>query len=189
MLKDETKMNELPTSPPLSSAQMVETAMTAHRTLSRALHALGAPEWQTLDLTMPQMKVLLFLDMDGALTIGELACRLNFAKPAMSILVEKLVQGGYLRRTEDAEDRRRTIVQLSDKGSEIVATLLRGTRATFSHYLNRMDARDLAALVQGLTALADLIGADTVARLRDATKTVRAAKVAHANAKPINRTR
>src|SRR5262249_31474612 len=119
-----------------------------------------AGEWQTIDLTMPQMKALLILDTDGQSTIGELACRMGFGKPAMSILVEKLVQGGYLRRTEDPEDRRRTIVRVTEKGADVVAALLRGTHSKLRGYLGQMRHEDLVALVQGLRAVIDLITPD-----------------------------
>lgn len=141
----------------LTDSELVETAFRAQGTLSRAIHALNAPEWQTIDLTMPQMKALLIIDTDGALSIGELACRMNFAKPAASILVEKLVQGGFLRRAEDPEDRRRAIVQLTDKGADIVTSLLRGTHTRLRSYLARMAHADLVALVQGLSAMSDII--------------------------------
>ncbi|MBA3826810.1 MAG: MarR family transcriptional regulator [Ktedonobacterales bacterium] len=153
-------MHEPQTPDPLTKDALVETAFNAQRLLSRTLHAMNAPEWQTVDLTMPQMKALMILDTDGALSIGELACRLNFGKPAMSILVEKLVQGGYLQRADDPEDRRRAIVRVSEKGADIVATLLRGTHTKLRHYLSQMEHADLVALVQGLGAMVAMITRD-----------------------------
>lgn len=140
--------------------ELVEAAFNAQRMLTRTLHSMNAPEWQTIDLTMPQMKALMILDSEGALAIGELACRMHFAKPAMSILVEKLVQGGYLQRANDPEDRRRAIVRVSEKGADIVATLLRGTHTKLRGYLSRLDHADLIAFVQGLNAMAVLIASE-----------------------------
>ncbi len=143
--------------PPRTTDELVEVAFDAQRKVSRAVHAMSAPEWQTIELTMPQMKTLMLLDADGPLSIGQIACRMSFAKPAMSILVEKLVQGGYLQRAEDPEDRRRAIVRLSDKGADIVAALLRGTHTKLRGYLSQMHHDDLVALVQGLSAMAAII--------------------------------
>jgi DNA-binding MarR family transcriptional regulator len=156
-------MDEPPSVAPATKEALVEVAFDAQRLLTRTLHAMNAPEWQTIDLTMPQMKALMILDSDGALAIGELACRMHFAKPAMSILVEKLVQGGYLQRANDPEDRRRAIVRLTEKGTDVVTTLLRGTHTRLRGYLGQMDYADLLAFVQGLNAMAALIASDAPA--------------------------
>ncbi len=61
------------------------------------MHATG--------LTMPQLVVLFALRRSPA-SISELAQRLHMSLPATSQLVDRLVEGGLIDRTEHAEDRR-----------------------------------------------------------------------------------
>ncbi len=56
-------------------------------------------------LTMPQIVVLFALRRSPA-SISELAQRLRMSLPAMSQLVDRLVEAGLIARTEHAEDRR-----------------------------------------------------------------------------------
>lgn len=84
-------MNQKPTSPPET---LIETAVEAQQCLWRAMHRLSLAEWAGIDLTMGQLKALLILDAQTALTISQLAERMDLARPATSILVDKLVQAG-----------------------------------------------------------------------------------------------
>ena len=141
---------------PLPASDLIETALDAHNAVGKAMQALHAPEWLLLDLSMAQLKVLLVLDAEQTLTIGQLARKMCLAKPTASILVDKLVQGAYIERAEDAADRRRTLIQLTAKGADLAVCLLRGRRTQMCTLLASLAANDLAALVQGLHALAQV---------------------------------
>ena len=139
---------------PLPAPDLIEAALDAHDVVGRAMQALHAPEWLLLDLSMAQLKVLLVLDAEHMLTIGQLARKMCLAKPTASILVDKLVQGAYIERAEDATDRRRTLIQLTTKGADLAACLLRGKRAQMRTLLASLAPDDLQALVQGFRAWA-----------------------------------
>jgi DNA-binding MarR family transcriptional regulator len=141
--------------------ELIEAALEAQRQLGRAMHRLTASEWVGSDLTMSQLKALLLLDTFPALTIGQFACQMQFAKPAASILVDKLVQAGYVERTEDPIDRRRTNIQLSAEGLRTLIRLMRGKRDRLRAALARLSEDDLRALIQGFRALADSITGET----------------------------
>lgn len=138
---------------PATPPALVQRALDAHYNVGKVMMVLHAPEWLLLDLSMAQLKVLLLLDAEQNLTIGQVARKMGFTKPTTSILVDKLVQGDYILRTEDAEDRRRTILQLTEKGTELAASLLRGKRTLMCALLSAMPPADLQALTQGWEAL------------------------------------
>jgi DNA-binding MarR family transcriptional regulator len=138
--------------------EMIAAAMAAQRQIGRALHAATEPTWLQLDLTMGQLKAL-FVLADEALTVGGLAEALRIGKPAASILVERLVQLGLVTRAEDVADRRRTLVRLTPEGETLAARLRQGGQDSWRALLSRLDEADLAALLQGLQALARLVAA------------------------------
>jgi DNA-binding MarR family transcriptional regulator len=131
----------------------VLAALEAQHALAQALHRGTTPEWVHLDLTMGQLKTLMTLVTEGDMNVSGLAERLRMGKPAASILVDRLVQLGYVERTEDAEDRRRTLVTPTAKGRELVAGLQQGSGERMVRWLEQMEADDLAALTRGLRAL------------------------------------
>lgn len=60
--------------------------------------------------------VLLHLAQTGPLTIGECARHLGRAQSVVSEIVEQLEENGLLARVRDENDRRRTLVWLTDDG-------------------------------------------------------------------------
>ncbi len=133
---------------------MIEATLRAQRAAMQGMHAAANPAWMGLDLTMAQMKALIVLADDAVLTVGALATRLGLGKPAASILVEKLVQLEFATRAEDVLDRRRTHVRLTARGEDLIAQLRQGGQDHLRALLERLSSADLAALCQGIQALA-----------------------------------
>ena len=119
-------------------------------------HCMKGPDWKVwmqLDLTIAHVRVLTLLSAESETTISEIAARLDVGKPASSILVDRLVHLGLAQRTEDTNDRRRTLVTLTDAGNELLARLRQGNLDRFAQWLQTMAPDDLTALRRGLEAL------------------------------------
>lgn len=135
--------------------------MQAQKQIAQAMHASSEGSWFQLDLTMSQFKGLMHL-AEMPMTIGQLAGALGVGKPAASILVDRLVQLDLVERTEDPLDRRRTIARLTGQGDDIVTRLRQGSRDRLRGWMAQLSDDDLAALVQGLSALAGAAQTATV---------------------------
>ena len=108
------------------------------------------------DLTIAQLRTLLVLAEEGPLVIGQIAQRLGIGLSTGGHLVERLVQAGLAERTEDPEDRRRTLARLTPKGEDLYARLLTHPQH-MQTLIRKLDKDDLAALLQGLRALNRLL--------------------------------
>jgi DNA-binding MarR family transcriptional regulator len=135
----------------------IRGVMDAQLALVQAIAREQLPEWTHLDLTMGQLKTLMALSSHDSMTVSALAEALNVGKPTASLLVDRLVQLGYVARAEDREDRRRTLVTLSATGSDLTRNLRQGKLERFTRWLAEMDTDDLVALQQGLRALAAVV--------------------------------
>ena len=71
-------------------------------------------------LSMPQFSVLMQLHHKGACGMSEISERFEVTPAAASQLVDKLVQGGFIIREEDPHDRRAKLLNLTDKGRELI---------------------------------------------------------------------
>ena len=139
------------------AAKKVQVALEAQRALKQAMHRTDMPDWVHLDLSMGQLKALVALATAGDMNVSELAEWLRTSKPSASILVDRLVQLGYVERVEDQDDRRRTLVVLTTKGRELVDRLQRSGGERMQVWLEQMSPDDLAALTRGLRALAAVV--------------------------------
>src|SRR5262249_24323832 len=116
-------------------------------------------DWSQLHLTIGQLKTLMVLAGHPDLTVSQLAERLKIGKPAASLLIDRPVRLGLVRRTADVNDRRRTLVALTDAGAELVTRLRQANLDQLAEWLQTMAPADLAALRRGLEALAAIAAA------------------------------
>ena len=132
------------------------------RALQNALKATSGTVWMEIDLTIAQLRTLLVLAEEGPLVIGHIAQRLGIGLSTGGHLVDRLVQAGLAERTEDAEDRRRTLARLTPKGEDLYARLLNHPLQMQS-LIQKLSDSDMAALLQGLQALNRLVGGESEA--------------------------
>ena len=113
----------------------------------------GAEAWARLDVTMPQMKVLMLLGLHGSLPVSSLAAQMSVSPPNVTGILDRLEQHGWVRRTPDLHDRRVVRVVLTDEGERFLDGLQQAGESRIRARLNEMVAEDRAALRRGLRAL------------------------------------
>lgn len=136
-----------------SDATRINTVMEAFEAISRSLRKCAEPDWMELDLTMAQLKTLFTLEYGGPATIGQTGEKLGISLPTASHLVDRLVQGGYVERTEDPADRRRTLASTTARGSQLVDRLRHGGQDVLRGWLEALDEETISSLVTGLNGL------------------------------------
>lgn len=120
----------------------------------------GAEVWARLDVTMPQLKVLMLLGLHGSAPVSSLAARMEVSPPNVTGILDRLEQHGWVRRTSDAHDRRVVRVVLTEEGQRFLAELQRAGEERVRTVVTRMRPADQRALRQGLAALLELIRAE-----------------------------
>src|SRR5579859_7858614 len=136
--------------------ELEHEVLAQYRAMMQSFKASSAGAWMEIDITFPQLRTLLVLAEEGPLVIGQIAHRLGIGLSTGGHLVDRLVQAGLAERTEDSEDRRRTLARLSPKGEELHARLLNRVQH-IQTLIQKLDEDDLAALLQGLRALNQVI--------------------------------
>jgi DNA-binding MarR family transcriptional regulator len=128
--------------------------------ISRSLFAAflrGAEQWARLDVTMPQMKVLMLLGLHGSMPVSQLAQQMHVSPPNVTGILDRLEDGekgaGFVRRTNDPLDRRVVRVVLTEKGQRFLDRIQEASAARTRARLAEMSQEDQAALRQGLRAL------------------------------------
>lgn len=90
----------------------------------------------SLDLSMPQLKVLLVVERLGSPSMGDLAHLLGVGQPAMSALVDRLTDHGLVHREDDPQDRR--VVRV--RGTAVSHDLVQRIRLAGQNRLQRVIA-------------------------------------------------
>jgi DNA-binding MarR family transcriptional regulator len=68
-----------------------------------------------------QIRALMQIAKDEQITAGTLAKRAELSPGAMTAMLDQLEDGGVITRRRSETDRRQVIVQLTDRGHEVVA--------------------------------------------------------------------
>jgi DNA-binding MarR family transcriptional regulator len=123
------------------------------------IHALKEDTWPFLahlDISMAQVRTLHLLAEEGPMVIGQVAQSLGIGQSTAGHLVDRLVKAGLAQRTEDSEDRRRTVAHLTEAGWELF-NRFRVNSEQMAIMLKELSDDDLNALHQGLKALQQAI--------------------------------
>ncbi|HEU5430927.1 MAG TPA: winged helix DNA-binding protein, partial [Thermomicrobiales bacterium] len=78
----------------------------------------------------------------------------GIAQPTASLLVERLTRLGLVERSDDPDDRRRTLVQPTPAGERFLTSWRGDVHERLAARLAHLSDDDLVALIRGLRALA-----------------------------------
>lgn len=136
--------------------ELIEEALVEIKRTVSALFRARVTNWLNVEITIPQLKALFAVASCSAVdvtTVGALAERLDIGLSAASHLVERLVQNGLVERSDDPQNRRRTLIELTPRGRELMSRLLEGDRSRMRVWLSCLDTPRLEGLCEGLRAL------------------------------------
>lgn len=74
---------------------------------------------ELLGVNRTDARCLDILDQHGRMTAGQLASASGLTTGAVTAVVDRLERSGYARRVADPEDRRRVLVELTEKAREL----------------------------------------------------------------------
>ncbi len=87
---------------------------------------------------------------------GGLVRQLGVSKQAASQLIDTLVVRGYLERRPDPEDRRRMVIEPTERGRAAATAVRSAGRAVDQELCSLITAEQLAGLRAGLVALCEI---------------------------------
>lgn len=108
---------------------------------------------KSMGLSMPQFSILMQLHYRGAFSVSEISDRFGISVAAASQLVEKLVQAGYLERTEDPKDRRSRLLPLSAKGKKLIEQGFKRRYHWIDELISGLTMEDRDNVIEALTIL------------------------------------
>lgn len=132
----------------------VEAVTRAVLTASRVLVAVSARSLAAVEerVTVPQFRMLVVLSTRGATKLVALAELLQVAPSTAMRMVDRLITAGLADRQVNPDNRRETLLQLTEEGRRTVAEVTARRRAAIAEIVERLDPAHRAALVEALTA-------------------------------------
>jgi DNA-binding MarR family transcriptional regulator len=121
--------------------------------LMRHVAGWRVPDFLGVDVTMSQAKCLYLAAVHPGIGMSALAEHLHVGSSAVSGLVDRLVEHGYLDRYEDPGDRRAQLVSLTPAGVDVLDRIREFNADLLRTLLEGMSPAELDGLQLGLAAL------------------------------------
>jgi len=113
----------------------------------------NAGPWLELDMSTPQFKALLLISEEEGIRMRELARRLGGSFSNATVLVDRLVDKGFVERLAEPQDRRVVLVRTTEEGRQLIERLITSWRTLSVSLLETLAPGDLATVREALRVL------------------------------------
>ena len=108
-------------------------------------------------VSLPQLRMLMILDVDGLSTMGDLARRASVTMPTATSSINALVAGRYVSRRRAEHDRRVVIVSLTARGRRALEDLNAVRCAQLGTVLEHVDDAEQQRFIDAFETIYELI--------------------------------
>jgi|tagenome__1003787_1003787.scaffolds.fasta_scaffold20677962_1 DNA-binding MarR family transcriptional regulator len=128
----------------------------AFREYQRSVDALDELASRLIGVNRTDARVLDLLEQHGRLSAGDIAAGAALSSGAVTGVVDRLERAGYARRVADEEDRRRVLVEPTEKMIEAARDIYHGLGPKGEAAMKRYSADDLRVIVRFLDDVTEL---------------------------------
>jgi DNA-binding MarR family transcriptional regulator len=133
--------------------EIFRVACLMHRDVLKDQH-IG---YEAGELTRLHFGTLGALSTYQPITAGELAARMQILKPQMTVLLDKLEANGLVLRNPDPDDRRRTLVTMTDTGGTALSQATANMGQAMKRKLGTLDDDARAELSRALRCIVAIL--------------------------------
>jgi DNA-binding MarR family transcriptional regulator len=138
-----------------SRPEIVENILKLADKLFRKLLPTVPREILELDVTMPQLKIMFILFINGPMRMSDLALDLGVTLGTATGLVDRLVERDVVVREGQRDDRRVVLCRLSDEGQKTVSRIWESARNNCRELLETLDTETLQTFIGVLQTMLD----------------------------------
>ena len=114
-------------------------------------------------LSVPQFRTLCYVSTSEGTSLSAVAEFIGLSVPAMSRLVDGLVELGLLRRESRADDRRQVRLSVTPGGRAALNGARDGAQAELAEVVAKLDRRQRAGVVEAMRLLRELFTPEAAA--------------------------
>lgn len=93
-------------------------------------------------ISFPQFFLMAYLSSEDYLTMSDIAKKMGHSTAAATGLVDRLAKLGYVERVHASEDRRKIMVRITGKGTDLVALMRGEIASSLAETMAEMDEEE-----------------------------------------------
>lgn len=137
----------------MGKAEEIRDILRLQDSLIRHRAVWDAGPWLELEMSTPQFKALLLISEEEGIRMRELARKMGGSFSNATVLVDRLVERGFVERLAEPEDRRVVLVRVSEEGRRLIEQLVTSWRAITISLLESLTPEDLDTVRDSLRIL------------------------------------
>jgi len=141
--------------------EIVENILKLADKLFRKLLPTVPREILELDVTMPQLKIMIILFINGPMRMSDLALDLGVTLATGTGLIDRLVERGVVAREGQPDDRRVVLCRLSEVGQKTINRIWESARNNSRKLLEALDTETLQTFAGVLQNMLESAGASS----------------------------
>ena len=136
----------------MEKTELVDEVLALQGQVDHVVRYFSVEPWIDLKMTIAQLKSMFFINARGETNFKKLADALGVTPPNITGIIDRLVNQGYVSRTENTEDRRVMLLQMTEKGKDLIRHL-HESRFQRNPPLNPYWIRLLEAALPGVSTI------------------------------------
>jgi DNA-binding MarR family transcriptional regulator len=137
----------------MEKKELVREVLAIHSRVDHEVRHFAPEPWIDLKMTIAQLKSMFFIASKGSTNFKKLADALGVTPPNITGIIDRLVKQGLVSRTENTEDRRIMLLQMTDKGQALINNLHENRFQNMSILMMQLDETELEALMVGFKGM------------------------------------
>jgi MarR family transcriptional regulator, organic hydroperoxide resistance regulator len=136
----------------MERSETIKKINVLQRELGKTMRGHAFNHWMTLSLSTTQVKSLMCIVENDRISSKKLAEMLDVTPANVTGIVDKLIEQGYVRRVENAQDRRVVFLESTDAGKNLMANLEQMASEFTTKMLSSLNDDELGHLYLGMSA-------------------------------------
>jgi DNA-binding MarR family transcriptional regulator len=124
-------------------AQRINRILSCSEAIVHGFNPSRDRAWLRVDLTMPQLKTLIYVTRNEGATSGQIASSLGVGLSTITGIVDRLAEQHLVTRREDPRDRRITRVLPTSTATELVDELIEYRNEMVTAILSQLGPQQL----------------------------------------------
>ena len=144
----------------MEDSVVVKEILFALRRIFRAMDLHSKKLTQFNGFTVPQIIVLNEIIDKESVSVGDVAQKVNLSGATITSILDRLEKRGYVNRYRSEDDKRRVIVEMTEKGTEVTKSLPSIMDNEFTERFLQLEDWEQSLIISSVQRLANLMEDD-----------------------------
>ncbi len=132
---------------------LIKIIIEDQRIINRFMRQSSPDVWMDVSLTIAQVKSLFYISNNGSVNFRMLAAALKVTPSNVTGIIDRLVDQGLVSRTENPDDRRMLMLQLTPQGETLISGLRERRFSQMSAVLSKLNEDELEVISRSFKIL------------------------------------